>query len=58
MKHPRLSVLVLSALCAFPMAARTARAQEAVEVAPTQPAATVESDAPVAETPSAWLVEL
>ena len=55
MRRSRFAVLVLSALCAAPFAAR---AQENTEVEPLQPAATVESDAALAETPSAWLVEL
>jgi minor extracellular serine protease Vpr len=52
MRRSRFAALVLSAFCAVPFAAH------AQEVEPLQPAATAESDAPLVETPSAWLVEL
>jgi minor extracellular serine protease Vpr len=58
MKHPRLGVLVLSAFCALPFAAHSQESPSTSKVVPIQPAATVASDAAVAETPSAWFVEL
>src|SRR5688572_28742185 len=55
MRHARFGVLALSVFCAVSF---SARAQETPEVEPTHPTVTVESDAPIAEVPSAWLVEL
>ncbi|HEX6900986.1 MAG TPA: S8 family serine peptidase [Thermoanaerobaculia bacterium] len=55
MKRSPLAVLVLAALCAFPL---VIGAQTTDVVEPTNPTGAVESDGPVDETPKAWLVEL
>ena len=54
MKRSLLAVFALSAICAFPLTTRA----ETGAIEPTDPAPAVESDAPVNETPTAWLVEL
>lgn len=54
MKRSPFAVLALSVLCVFPLAARA----ETAAVEPVQPPGAVESDAPVDESPKAWLVEL
>jgi minor extracellular serine protease Vpr len=54
MKRSPLAFLALSVACAFSWAVHA----ETSAVEPTHPVPSVESDAPVNETPSAWLVEL
>jgi minor extracellular serine protease Vpr len=55
MKRSLLAVLVLSAVCAFPL---LTGAESTGAVEPLETVGAVESDAPVNETPNAWLVEL
>ncbi|HKI06110.1 MAG TPA: S8 family serine peptidase [Thermoanaerobaculia bacterium] len=54
MKRSSFAILALSAACAFPLAARAQMTAEE----PTTPSTSVQTDAAVDETPSAWFVEL
>lgn len=54
MKRSSFAILSLSALCAFPLAARAQMTAEE----PANPATSVQTDAAVDETPSTWFVEL
>jgi minor extracellular serine protease Vpr len=54
MKRSSFAILALSAACAFPWSARA----QMTPVEPNSPAASVETDSAVDETPTAWFVEL
>ncbi|HEV2853518.1 MAG TPA: S8 family serine peptidase [Thermoanaerobaculia bacterium] len=54
MKRSSLAILALSALCAFPLAAGA----QVTEEQPLNPTPSVQTDAPVDESPAAWFIEL